>query len=233
MRKTELANGEYYHIYNRGVDKRIIFSEEYDIERFILSMTEFNTLEPVGSLYERRFLKNKKLGRETSKSKKTETEPEKLVEIIAYCLNPNHFHLLLRQTSDGGISEFMKRLSGGYTKYYNHKYDRSGVLLQGVFKSIRVDSNEYLLHVSAYINLNNRVHRLDQLGRETSKFVESRSSWQEYMSKTNPPKVNLCMKESVLEQFRNPADYRQFAENSLRGILERRGVVIPVELLVE
>lgn len=231
MRKVEFAVGEYYHIYNRGVDKRIIFSDEYDIERFVLSMIEFNTLEPIGSLYEKRFSKNKKLGRETSK--KAETESQKLVDVVAYCLNPNHFHLLLKQTSDGGISEFIKRLSGGYTKYYNHRYERSGVLLQGVFKSIHVGSNEYLLHVSAYVNLNNRVHRLDQLGRETSKLVKSRSSWQEYMQKGRDSKVNLCTKETILKQFRNSEEYRQFAENSLSGILEKRGVMIPVELLGE
>lgn len=231
MRKVELAVGEYYHIYNRGVDKRIIFSDDYDVERFVLSMIEFNVIEPIGSIYEKRF-SDKKLGRETSK--KDETEEQKLVDVVAYCLNPNHFHLLLKQTSDGGISEFMKRLSGGYTKYYNHKYERSGVLLQGVFRAIHVNSNEYLLHVSAYVNLNNRVHRLDnQLGRETSKLVKSRSSWQEYMRKEANLKMSFCAKDAILKQFRSIGEYRQFAENSLRGILERRNVTVPIELLVE
>lgn len=227
MRKVELAVGEYYHVYNRGVDKRIIFSDKYDLERFIVSMTEFNTLDPIGSLYEHSFSKGKRLGRETSKS--DQDESERLVDIIAYCLNPNHFHLILRQTSDGGISEFMKRLSGGYTKYYNHKYERSGVLLQGVFKAIHINSNEYLLHVSAYVNLNDRVHRLDKLGRETSKLVESRSSWQEYMRGGGYLNGDVCLKEAVLGHFRNKKEYHQFAENALRGILEKRDELALVE----
>lgn len=221
MRKTELVNGEYYHIYNRGVDKRIIFSDHEDVERFLLSMTEFNTEEPIGSIYEHSF--SKKLGRETSKSSR-----KPLVDIVAYCLNPNHFHLLLKQVAEGGISEFMKRLGGGYTKYFNNKYERSGVLFQGVFKSVHVDSNEYLLHVSSYVNLNFRVHHLDQLGCETSK-----SSWEEYMEVIcgKKKKGGICVTDPILGQFRNTQDYVRFAENSLRGTLERRGFLDEVTLL--
>ena len=156
-RKSSFVIGEHYHIFNRGVDKRIIFSDRYDIHRFFQSMIEFNTVDPIGSLYENSFLQ---LGGETPKF------GEKLVNIIAYCLNPNHFHLILEQLKDGGISEFMKRLAGGYTGYFNQKNDRSGSLFQGVFKDVHIDSNEYLLHASAYVNLNDRVH---QLGGETPK----------------------------------------------------------------
>ena len=168
MRKTNFVNGEFYHIYNRGVDKRNIFSDERDVKRFMQSLDEFNDIEPIGSIYENS--SHQALGRPTSKSVKR----KKLVNFICYCLNPNHFHFILKQLVDNGISEFMKRL-GGYTKYFNEKEKRSGALFQGSFKSIHVNTNEYLLLLSAYVNLNDKVHRGTSLGRWTSKW-KSRSS---------------------------------------------------------
>lgn len=206
-RKKNFASGEFFHIYNRGVDKRIIFIDNYDIHRFFQSMVEFNTASPIGSLYENSF---RELGGETPKLE------EKLVNIIAYCLNPNHFHFILEQLIDGGISEFMKRLGGGYTGYFNKKYKRSGSLFQGVFKDVHIDSNEYLLHVSVYVNLNDRVHKL---GGETPKLVRSRSSWGEYMDK----KIKgICEKEIILGQFRNVDEYNEFALSSLESIVKRK-----------
>jgi putative transposase len=199
-RKTSFAVGEYYHLYNRGVDKRIIFEDEHDIQRFLKSMLEFNTVDPIGSLYEHSFVK---LGGETPKSQTS------LVDIIAYCLNPNHFHLILREVSEGGISEFMKRLSGGYTGYFNQKHKRSGALFQGVFKSVHVAANGYLVHLSAYVNLNDRVH---QLGGETPKLVKSLSSWEEYVNKEAS---GFCKKGIILEQFQDVEEYKNYALASL------------------
>jgi len=205
-RKSIFSDGELYHVYNRGVDKRIIFADEYDIKRFFKSMVEFNTVDPIGSLYENSFLE---LGGETAKSR------NKLVNIVAYCLNPNHFHFILEQLVDGGISEFMKRI-GGYTWYFNNKYERNGSLFQGVFKDVHIDSNEYLLHLSAYVNLNSHVH---QLGGETAKLIESRSSWEEY---TNEKVRGICEKEIVLGQFRSRDEYKKFALSSLESIKQRK-----------
>ena len=206
-RKKDFANGEFFHIYNRGVDKRIIFLDAYDLERFFKSMLHFNSVDPVGSLYEISF---NQLGGETPKSEK------RLVNIVAYCLNPNHFHFILEQIVDGGISEFMKRLSGGYTSYFNNRNKRSGSLFQGVFKAIHIDSNEYLLHLSAYVNLNNHVHKL---GGETPKLIESRSSWEEY---TNERTNGICEKKIILEQFTHPSEYGEFARTSLETIIHRK-----------
>jgi len=206
-RKEAFTNGEFFHVYNRGVDKRIIFTDEHDIRRFFQSMVEFNAADPIGSLYENAF---NKLGGETPKSRK------RLVNIIAYCLNPNHFHIILEQLTDGGISEFMKRLGGGFTNYFNNRYKRSGALFQGVFKDVHIDTNEYLLHVSAYVNLNDRVHKL---GGETPKLVESMSSWGEY---TNENIKGMCEKKIILEQFRNRDEYKELALSSLESIIKRK-----------
>ncbi len=210
MRKIHFSNEEIYHIYNRGTDKRVIFSDEFDFQRFIKSLEEFNAIDPIGSIYEHSFSKSKKesqLGNPVSKS-------EQLVEIIAYCLNPNHYHLLLRQLAPNGISKFMHRLGLGYTKYINNKEKRSGVLFQGQFKAVHVNTNEYLLHLSVYINLNNRVHKL---GNRVSK-----SSWDEYIEKSENKEEEICKKEVVLGQFKNKSEYQMYTKSVLRGIQERR-----------
>jgi REP element-mobilizing transposase RayT len=213
-RKTSFSNGEFYHVYNRGVDKRIVFIDRSDVRRFFQSMIEFNIVDPIGSLYENSFHRH---GGSIPKSK------NRLVNVIAYCLNPNHFHLILEQVVDGGISEFMKRLSGGYTGFFNNKNERSGALFQGRFKAVFVDSNKYLLHVSAYVNLNNRVH---QLGGSTPKLVESRSSWEEYLNKEIK---GICEKEIILGQFRNTFEYEEFAISSLESILQRKEELKDIE----
>lgn len=201
MPRPAFANGEHYHIYNRGVDKRTIFLDQRDAQRFFQSMEKFNSAEPIGSLYLNSF---RKLSGRTAKSEK------KLVDIIAYCLNPNHFHLILRQLAKDGISEYMKRLGGGYAWYFNNKYKRSGVLFQGRYKAIHINSNRYLLYVSAYVNLNNRAHSLKN---------PLRSSWQEY---TDKGKSGPCKKEIILTQFENTAEYIDFAEDAISQVMRNK-----------
>jgi REP element-mobilizing transposase RayT len=198
-RKTPLVTKELYHVYNRGVEKRDVFLNQDDLNRFFSSIIEFNSQKPIGSLHERSFVKK-------------EGEPgEKLVSIVAYCLNPNHFHLILQQEMDGGISEFMKRLGGGYTGYFNEKNKRSGALFQGKYKSKHVDSDNYLKHLSAYINLNSK------LGGPTPKLY--RSSWDEYVGDS---KEYVCKKDPVLGQFKNKEEYKKFCEESLKDIIGRK-----------
>jgi len=220
MHKTPFVNREFYHIYNRGVDKRNTFEDQEDVNRFLQSMEEFNTVEPVGSIYENSFKKKKEqLGGSTSKS-------DKLVEFVCYCINPNHYHFIVSQLVDNGVSEFMKRLSGGYTNYFNKKNKRSGALFQGRFKSVHISSNKYLLHLSAYVNLNDKVH---QLGGSTSKLV--RSSWDEYVGKNRNQKVDFCEKDIVLNQFKDIREYMVFAESSLDDILRGKSQEKEIEPL--
>lgn len=106
VRKIQFAVGEFYHVYNRGTDKRTIFSDDQDFMRFLQSMEEFNGPNPVGSLYQNSFRKKQQLRSKASKFKDSDKE-EKLVEIIAYCLNPNHYHFILQQVAEKGIEKFM------------------------------------------------------------------------------------------------------------------------------
>lgn len=178
-------------------------TDPYDLQRFLQSMQEFNTVEPIGSIYENSFIKNE-LGHLASKS---------LVDIICYCIHSTHYHLLLCQTADEGIEKYMHKVGSGFTKYLNHKYNQRGHLFEGPFKAAHVDSNEYLLHLSVYINLNDKVHRL---GNRVSK-----SSWKEYMEAPSG-KNSFCKKGIILQQFASPTDYKKFAEEALPTIQERQ-----------
>ena len=193
MRNLEFITGEYYHIFNRGNNKRPIFLDGYDLDRFFLSMQEFNSEDLVGSIYEHRF------------DKKKPNDSSKLVEFICYCLNPNHYHFLVKQVIDDGVVKFMHRLGTGYTKYFNQKHENSGSLFQGTYKAKHIDTNEYLLHLSVYINLNPEAHRLGSLA--------SKSSWKEYI---NPSNTGFCNTEIILSQFKNISEYKKFAQDSLK-----------------
>jgi len=171
-----------------------------DSERFLQSLLEFNTKKPIGSLYEHSLVKDK-------------PPNDPLVKIICFCLNPNHFHIIVQQSVDGGISKLFHRLGGGFTKYMNIKHKRRGVLFNGPFKAKHIDNNDYLLHASVYVNLNNRVH---QLGPSASKLV--RSSWSEYTSGI----FQLCSSEVVLEQFKSLAEYEKYALDGLTSMIEKR-----------
>ncbi len=205
MKRIQFANGEHYHVFNRGNDGRIVFMDEWDAMRFLQSIEEFNTIIPIGSIYENSFKKKKlKLGNPIPKL-------IPLVNIICYCLNPNHYHFILEQLVDRGIEKFMHRIGIGYTNFFNKKYKRNGSLFQGGYKAILIDSNEYLLHLSAYVNLNDKVH---QLGNRIPK-----SSWAEY---TQPHGGGFCKKGIILDQFNSRDEYKKFAEDSLVDMVERK-----------
>lgn len=194
MRRAKFENGEYYHVFNRGVDKRKIFLCKSDYFRFLRSLEEFNQEEPIISLYIKDQLKAKSVVvRPLQESQKS--QDDRLVEIISLCLLPNHFHLILKQLKTGGISEFMKRLGGGFTRFFNHKYGRNGVLFQGKFKSILIDSNEYLLYLSAYINGNHKVHNIEK---------------KDVLNSLDLMKSKLLNMEIILGDFKDTESYKEY-----------------------
>ncbi len=196
MRVEEFENGCFYHVYNRGVDKRPIVLDKFDADRFVRGLYEFNNQELIRSIHENSF-KKYKLGYQVSK----------LVRIVAYCLNPNHFHLLLEQCVDGGVSTFLKSHSGGYARYFNIRHQRSGSLFEGPFKVKYVEEGEDLDYVSVYVGKNDELH---QLGYQVSKLV--RSSWDEYTE----DKKGLCWKEPVMQDFRSTKEYLAYAGKALQ-----------------
>lgn len=150
MRKQPIVTGEYYHIYNRGVDKRDIFSNKKDLDRFIESVIEFNKIEGIVSLAN--------LRKTNQIAPKALSEP--LVAIVVCCFNPNHFHFVLKQLVDGGIAKFMQKLQAGYTSYFNAKNRRTGSLFQGTFKSQLINNENYFNKILGYVNKNYQVHNI-------------------------------------------------------------------------
>jgi putative transposase len=203
-REVPFVTGEYYHIYNRGVDHRNITLDERDSDRFVLSLGSFNTDRPIGSIYEQSLRKEAEM-----------IQGNPLVEVVCYCLNPNHYHMIVKQAVDRGISIYMRALFAGYSYYFNNRHKRSGTLFQGPFKAKHIADNDYLLHLSCYVNLNDRVH---QLGPPGTKLV--RSSWNDYTS----GKSGLCKIDLILDQFKSKAggSYENYATETLPQMLDKR-----------
>lgn len=138
--------GTFYHIYNRGVEKRTIFTDKNDYERFIALLYLCNGTEPV--------VIGRSLRGGSIESLLKVEKGEPLVDIGAYCLMPNHFHLLIHERKPGGISAFMQKLSTAYSMHFNTRQKRSGALFEGRFKARIVDKEAYLVYLFAYIHLN-------------------------------------------------------------------------------
>jgi putative transposase len=146
-RKVPLIEGEHFHIYNRGVDKRDIFLDSHDYNRFLMLMYLCNSSKPVDI----RSLFNK--GRSFVEVFDIPVG-SKIVDVGAWVLMPNHFHMVLKSNIDNGITDFFKKLCTGYSLYFNKKHDRSGSLFQGRFKSQHVENDEYLKYLFSYVHLN-------------------------------------------------------------------------------
>jgi len=147
-RKHPFETGYRYHVYNRGVDKRLIFKLKGDYKRFLFTLEKCNSGEPA------RHLTRDHLNVLKKNTRKKKSDPVQLVEIHAFCLMPNHYHIILEQLVDGGISKFLQKVMTSFTQYFNVKYERSGVLFQGRTKSKLIDDDDYLCWLTRYIAMN-------------------------------------------------------------------------------
>lgn len=142
-RKTSFTTGEFYHLYNRGNSKQKIFLDKKDYQRFIDLLYAINREEKFNFADS---LKSISLYEKDSKNK--------LAAIGAYCLMPNHFHILITPIVENGVSKFMQKLSTAYVMYFNQKYNRTGTLFEGKFKSLHIGGDTYLKYLFSYIHLN-------------------------------------------------------------------------------
>ncbi len=151
-KKIRFENGKIYHLFNRGVEKRDIFIDKKDYFRFVSCLYEMNSKGKI--------LMREKIEQKLEKKKAILPAPtikrERLIDILSFCLMPNHYHLIVRQLTDNGISLFMKKLGDGYVGYFNSKYDRRGMgsLFQGRFKTVQVEKEEQLINLFWYIFVN-------------------------------------------------------------------------------
>jgi putative transposase len=148
-RNISFGVDEFYHTYNRGIEKRLIFNDQSDRDRFLNLLFLANSSQPIE--YKRDHKSDGGLASVTFDPKK---QGETLVNIGAYCLMPNHFHLLVREKTEKGLSTFMHKLLTAYTMYFNRKYKRTGSLFETTFKAKHADNDNYLHYLFAYIHLN-------------------------------------------------------------------------------
>ena len=201
MRKIKFSTGEYYHIYNRGVEKRDIFLENSDFWRFLAGMRELNNDDTIRN-FGRRYLSKANL----------RSEGKELVGIVCYCLMPNHFHFILHQLEDKGISKFMHKMGTAYTKYFNLKHERSGVLFQGTFQAKHIENEQYLLHLSRYIHLNPLEvppHSNDGFNSKESLKSYKWSSLPFYLDRDKNNLINLD-NGLIIDQFKDTPEYEDF-----------------------
>lgn len=228
-RLVPLVENEFYHIYNRGTDKRTTFLDAADYRRFIEVLYLANTsrninVRDIKKYHESIFLYER---------------PDTLVSIGAYCLMPNHFHLLLTPVVEQGISLFMNKLTTSYSMYFNKRYDRSGSLFQGVFKSQHADSDEYLKYLYAYIHLN-PVKLIDKDWKERGSKDAAKSfdfaasfecsSLQDYLGSTRPESLILD-KQPFPEYFMTSEEtkddlfewltYQDFLTNQINNVIKQ------------
>lgn len=212
MIKEPLITGEYYHVYNRGVDKRDIFDDLNDLERFKESIKQFNQVEGIGSLE----MYHKSISvRALSSHRDLKSEP--LVAIVAFCVNPNHFHFVLKQLADGGISKFMQKVLGGYTYYFNEKNQRSGSLFQGTYKYKSIKDDNYFRKIFGYVNQNYLVHDIpkNKLHFIFASDVEYENGFFDFVSKTEG--------QEMLEIFSGKSNLKKHCREIISIIREERG----------
>jgi len=219
LRKDPFITGEYYHLWNRGIDKRIIFKSKKDYERFIMLLYVANNEDAIK--LDNLIIILHKGYEEIMMTKRGKP----LVSIGAWCLMTNHFHLLVRQEVDGGITKFMRKFGVGYSMFFNIKYQRQGALFGGPFKSKLIGSDDnYMRQLLAYIHLNpldiefsgweKEINKLSSSkNMEMKSFLESYkySSYLDYIGKDR-------VENSVLNKDNFP-DY--FIDlNSLKNFIE-------------
>ena len=210
-----------FHLLNRGVDKRTIFLDETDYVRFVHDLFEFNDSANVNSNNTRRF-QILDVGRPVFGEKRHKRKL--LVQIHACCLMPNHYHLLVSPSIDNGISLFMKKLNGGYAKYFNERRNRSGALFQGKYKAVPIKSDPHFSWIPYYIHFN----PLDLImpewrerdiknPKEAERYLETYrwSSHFDYLGKKNFP--SLTQREFLLDFFDGEDGYARSIPKMLKS----------------
>jgi putative transposase len=198
----------FYHIYNRGANKQKIFENEQDYSVFLNYLKE--ALSPISKLQKVEKFEVEINGITFLKPKRQPKNFYNKVDLIAYALMPNHFHLLIKQNDQEFMETFMRSVATRYSMYFNKVHDRAGTLFQGIYKAVLVENENYLLHLSRYIHLN---------PKETSdNLVSAYSSYANYVGLKNnawlkPHPVLDYFNQPVNPEFKKFNSYKKFVED--------------------
>jgi putative transposase len=223
-RKIQFAPGEFYHIYNRGNARQNIFYEEKDMYRFLQAMYISNSNGLICGVEQ---LEKDKSGYTLAEIQKifvkNKITPNTLVKICADCLMPNHYHFLLQETQENGISTFMQRLGTSYAKYFTTKYDRPGSLFQGRFKAVHIKSDYQLRYLITYINAINPAQLIEpNLKEEGIKNFEkvweeiNNYKWSTHFEFSEKRNSILVDKTLIKEFYTTPKTYIDFIKDIIQ-----------------
>lgn len=217
--KPNVKNG-YYHIYNRGVARRKIFKDEADYKVFLGYLKEYLSPPPKPDASKNDFKVRETIFRGIPRQPKNFHGK---IDLIAYCLMPNHFHFIIKQIEHSAMREFFQSLLARYSTYFNKKYDRVGPLFQGRYKAVIVNSDPYLLHLSRYIHLNPAEYTKD--------LSKSYSSYADYLKIRNtdwikPSIILTFFKENTIPEFKKISSYKHFVEKFEKDSAEVLGKLI-------
>jgi putative transposase len=229
--KPSIQTGEFYHVYNRGVEKRDVFCERVDYIRFLHNLFEFNS-----TMQAPEFKRRYKPG-DSMKTSLSYIKPgKKIVDIVAFCPMKKHYHLLVRPLVEGGLSRFMLKVGTGYTNAFNEKNERVGSLFQGPYKAKHVDREEYLQHLICYIHLNplkflrkySKDKKIDFIKTWNALGKYRWSSHLDYLGEDNFGTV--LDKKFILELFGSTGGYREFVQDYIKNESEKEEVILPIAI---
>ena len=212
MRLIRIAPGEHYHIFNRAVNKQIIFHDISDYFRFLFLILYLQS--PIIFQQLGRKVKEFVQSRALDSGEEDKIIKKRRVELVAFCIMPNHFHLIVKELEEGGITAYMQRGLTAYSKYYNTKYDKSGHVFQGPYKVVHITDNRQLLYLSAYIHRNPR--EIVKWFRKEDQYQWS--SYQDFIGENRWGK--LILPDIIIGQFKNKAEYKNFVKTSLAKLLK-------------
>lgn len=208
MRNIAFAPNEYYHVCGRGSGGQDLFLDESDRNRFLFLILHLQSPIQLSniSLYANRYSKKNTFG--VNPDTLSEMVKKRSLELIAYCLMGNHFHLIVGNLDDGAVSIYMHRVLMAYSKYFNAKYRKRGHVFQGPFSAVHIKNNTQLLHASCYIHKNPR----DIPEWQNSYMEYPYSSIGDYIKESRWGE--LLKTDIVLGQFKNQAAYKHFVDTS-------------------
>lgn len=205
-----ITPGEYYHIYNRGMKKQRVFLDPLDYARFLCMILYCQSITTINNITysSAGFIKHSMFNIKPGTVQKI--LDNRTVELVAFILLPNHFHLLVKGVGENGsgISTYMQRILNGYTKYFNAKYEQNGHLFQGRFQRVHIADNNQLLYISAYIHKNCREFPKWRDREQLYRW----SSYQDYVRENRWGK--LLQPEIILDQFKDRREYQSWVKNS-------------------
>lgn len=211
-----IGTGEYYHVYNRGAHRHGVFHDRSDNARFLFGLVYFQSPALFGHIGRLARTFDNRGGFEVSDSNFENVLAGRMIELVSFCIMGNHYHLLIRELTEGGIADYMQRVSVAYSKYYNTKYQSSGHVFQGRYQSVHIKDNRQLMYLSAYIHRN--PHEL-----KAWRGKEAEYPWSSLHDYTVENRWGgLLAPEIILDQFAgtSTSNYADFVKTSTAKILE-------------